>query len=173
MLQYTCRRESYILQTKGCPQWTTLYLLIDYTRLLKPRCNVVASPEIVQSQTQPACCQNNNSHNQLTNDTDRLLQDIQYTPDRADKTYQPNNCSHIKILFKFNNSFSIPNTRLRHTPHHSGTDPALVLQHSIARGRSCAICAQNPQPSSVLCRHPPACLQSLVSYFAGNGQHEL
>ena len=101
MVQYTCRRESYILQTKGCPQWTTLYFSMNYTLLLKPRCNVVASPEIVQCQTQPACCQNNNSHNQLTNDTDRLLQNIQYTPDRADKTYQPNNCSHFNNLFKF------------------------------------------------------------------------
>ena len=62
------------------PFWPNLFCI----PLLKPRSKVVACPEIVEQQTNPTCSQNYNCSNQLTDKADRLLQDVNYTPDRAD-----------------------------------------------------------------------------------------
>jgi hypothetical protein len=48
--------------------------------LLEPRSHVVTCPEVINSQANPACSQNDYSQNQLTNQTDRLLENIKHTP---------------------------------------------------------------------------------------------
>jgi hypothetical protein len=46
----------------------------------------VACPEIVNSQTEPACSQYDDGSDELANKTDRLLEDIKHTPNTADNT---------------------------------------------------------------------------------------
>ena len=54
--------------------------------LLKPRSKIMACPEIVECQTKPACSQDNDGGDKLTNKADRLLEDVEYTPNTADNT---------------------------------------------------------------------------------------
>jgi hypothetical protein len=54
--------------------------------LLEPGSHLMTCPEVVEYQTEPACSQYDNCHNQLTYNADRLFKDVQYTPDSADNT---------------------------------------------------------------------------------------
>ena len=59
------------------PNWSNLLLL-------KPRSQVVTCPEVIEQQTNPTCGQNYNCCKQFTDKANRLLQDVNYTPNCAD-----------------------------------------------------------------------------------------
>ena len=75
--------------------------------LLEPRSNVVANPEVVSDNAHPACTPYQHCSDNLTNEANRLLEDVEYAPDSANQTCQIKNCSHFSSIFKLNISCRI------------------------------------------------------------------
>lgn len=65
----------------------------------------MTNPEVVGDNTHPAGTPYQNCSNDLTDDADRLLEDVEYAPNSANETCQIKNSSHF-IKFKLNNRFS-------------------------------------------------------------------
>ena len=82
---------SYMLQTHSlyegpCIKSVEFMGIRNASLLLEPGSHLMTCPEVIEYQTEPACSQYYNCHNQLTYNADRLFKDVQYTPDSADNT---------------------------------------------------------------------------------------
>lgn len=63
-----------------------LSVLMNWFRLFEPRGYVVTNPEVVSDNADPAGTPYQNSGDDLTDDTDRLLEDVDHAPNGANKT---------------------------------------------------------------------------------------
>ena len=60
-------------------------------RLFYPLLDLVANDEVVDSQTEPAGAEYDNSNNQFPEKTDVFLKYVEYAPDSANCTKKPKN----------------------------------------------------------------------------------
>lgn len=85
MRRFICSKSHlYKIRVGHCDQPVFVLFMV---LLLKPRCEVVACPEVIEQKTNPACCQYNNRCEQLSDQTDRLLENVNNAPNRANNTY--------------------------------------------------------------------------------------
>ena len=70
-----------------------------WVRLFEPRGDVVTNPEVVSDNANPAGTPYEHCGDNLTDDTDRLLENVDHAPNSATQTCQIKNCSHVLVVF--------------------------------------------------------------------------